>query len=138
MKSTDTFKATIQAHLNNVATNDELFAETLKNPQKNIDDCITYILNTVQKSGCNGFANDEIFNMAMHYYDEKDIEVGKSINANVVVNHHVEITEEEKAEIKQKAINEVIAEQKRRMTQKKTPTPTMQVSQGGLFDAFGN
>lgn len=138
MKSTDTFKNTIQAHLNNVATTDELFAETLKNPSKNIDDCITYILNTVQKSGCNGFADDEIFNMAIHYYDEQNIEVGKAISGKVVVNHHVEVTEEEKAEIKQKAINEVIAEQKNKMMQKKAPKPTMQVVQGGLFDAFGN
>lgn len=35
---------------------DELFAAKYDNPDKNIDDCVTYILNWVQKSGCNGFA----------------------------------------------------------------------------------
>ena len=135
MKSTDAFKNTIQAHLNNVATNDELFAETLKNPSKNIDDCITYILNTVQKSGCNGFADDEIYNMAIHYYDEDKIEVGKPISGKVVVNHQVVISEEEKAEIKQKAIDEAVAEQKQKLMQKKSPVATKnaEIGQGLLF-----
>ena len=37
---------------------DELFAAKYDNPDKNIDDCVTYILNWVQKSGCNGFCED--------------------------------------------------------------------------------
>ena len=135
MKATDPFKRTIQAYLEQYSTTDELFAETLKNPLKNIDDCITYILNTVQKSGCNGFADDEIYNMAIHYYDEDKIEVGKPISGKVVVNHQVEITEEEKAEIKQKAIDEAVAEQKQKLMQKKSPTATKnaEIGQGLLF-----
>ena len=43
----------------------DLFAKKVCNPQKNIDDCITYILNTVQKSGYKGFADDEIYSMAV-------------------------------------------------------------------------
>lgn len=139
MKSTDAFKNTISVYLTQYAKQDDLFAQTLQKEGKNIDDCITYILNTVQKSGCNGFADEEIFGMAIHYYDEDNIEVGKAISGKVVVNHRVEITEEEKAEIKQKAINDVLAEEKRKLTQKKTTVapPTVQVAQGGLFDAFG-
>ena len=135
MKATDPFKRTIQAYLEQYSTTDELFAETLKNPSKNIDDCITYILNTVQKSECNGFADDEIYNMAIHYYDEDKIEVGKPISGKVVVNHQVVITEEEKAEIKQKAIDEAVAEQKQKLMQKKAPTATKnaEIGQGLLF-----
>ena len=134
MKSTDTFKKTIQAHLEKIADLDDLFLVYYRNPDKNIDDCITYILNEVQKSGCNGFADDEIFNMAIHYYDEQNIEVGKKINAKVVVNHHVEVTEEEKAEMKQKALDEVVAEEKRKLTQKKsTTTIKTEEVQGSLF-----
>ena len=43
MKATDPFKRTIQAYLEQYSTTDELFAESLKKPSKNIDDCITYI-----------------------------------------------------------------------------------------------
>jgi hypothetical protein len=135
MTASNPFKVTIQSYLEQYATTDELFSDKLKNPVKNIDDCITYILNTVQKSGCNGFADVEIFNIATHYYDEDKIEVGKPISGKVVVNHHVEITEEEKAEIKQKAVNEIIAEEKRKMMQKKSPT-SMSIIQGGLFDSY--
>ena len=38
-----------------------LFAKNYRNPAKNIDDCVTYILNYVQKSGCNGFTDGEIY-----------------------------------------------------------------------------
>ena len=33
-----------------------------------------------------------------HYFDEDHIDIGKEIKCNIVVNHHVELTEEEKAE----------------------------------------
>lgn len=99
MKGTDHFKTAIQNHLNSLAANDELFAATLKKPNKNIDDCITYILNQVKASGCNGFADDEIFGMAVHYYDEDDIKVGKPISGTVVVNHSVTNKPKEKVDI---------------------------------------
>ena len=35
---------------------DELFAAKYDNPDKNIDDCVTYILNWVQKSVATAFA----------------------------------------------------------------------------------
>ena len=89
MKSTESFKNTIQAHLEARAKSDELFAVTFAKEGKNIDDCCTNILNTVQKSGCNGFADEEIFGMAVHYYDEDNIKVGKPDNAKVIVNHSV-------------------------------------------------
>ena len=84
------FKTVIENHLNQLAANDNLFAETLKKENKNIDDCCTYIINQVQKLGQMGFADEEIFGMAVHYYDEDDIKVGKEINARVVVNHYID------------------------------------------------
>ena len=61
MKGTEIFKRTIHTYLVQRAASDELFAEKYANTQKNIDDCVTYILNAVQKSGCSGFADDEIY-----------------------------------------------------------------------------
>ena len=103
MKSTLHFKNTIKAYLDARANNDELFAETYAKPQKNIDDCIIYILNEVKRSGCNGFADDEIFSMAVHYYDEDSITAGKPFSCQVVVNHTIELTAEEKEEARQEA-----------------------------------
>ena len=73
-KTTDHFKRTIQAYLDNRAAEDKLFAASYNKPNKSIDECVTYILNWVQKSGCNGFSDGEIYSQAVHYYDEDDIE----------------------------------------------------------------
>lgn len=87
MKASINFTSTIENHLKALAAGDPLFAATLKKPNKNINDCCTYILNEVQKTKRNGFTDDEIFGMAIHYYDEDDVKVGKAVNARVVVNH---------------------------------------------------
>jgi hypothetical protein len=136
MKSTDSFKQVIQNHLNQAAEKDSLFAETLKKENKNIDDCITYILNTVQKSGCNGFADDEIFGMAKHYYDEDVIEVGKPIKTKVVVNHKVEITEQDQEKAKKEAIEKLVEEEKQRILKKQSkPKKTTVINNTpSLFD----
>lgn len=87
MQGSEQFIAVIQHHLQGVAAGDAIFAKKLENPDKSINDCITYICNTVQKSGKNGFADAEIYGMAIHYYDEEKIEVGKPVSGRVVVNH---------------------------------------------------
>lgn len=129
MKPTDPFKAAIQKHLDEVAKNDSLFAETMKKPNKNIDDCITYIMNEVQKSGRQGFTDDEVYGMAIHYYDEDDIKPGKKVNAKVIVNHSVELTPKEIEDAKQKAIDQAVQEAKEKMQKKKTPKKEVQTSQ---------
>lgn len=116
----DYLKATIQNYLEQRAQTDELFAPVFANPKKNIDDCITYILNTVQKSGINGFTDDEVFSMALHYYDEPDIEVGKSVQCQVVVNHTIVLSEEEKAEARRRAVQKAQDEAYAKMKQGKT------------------
>ena len=95
-QGTDYFKLTIQNYLDARAREDELFAPRYANPKKNIDECCTFIINQVRQSGCNGFADEEIYSMALHYYDEEDIDIGKPVSCKVVVNHTVELTEEEK------------------------------------------
>ena len=49
MKGTDHFKKTIQMYLEQRAEEDQLFAKSFSNPAKNIDDCVTYILNYVKE-----------------------------------------------------------------------------------------
>lgn len=90
MKATNTFKKIISDHLQERAKTDLLFFQTLQKSNKNIDECINYIFETVKASGSHGFADEEIFNMAVHYYDEDDIKVKGDITANVVVNHTIE------------------------------------------------
>lgn len=138
MKGTEHFTRTIAEYLNQRAATDPLFAPNLMKPGKSIDECITYILNEVQKSGCNGFDDDEIYSMAVHYYDEDEIEVGKATDCRVMVNHVVELTEEEKAEARKQAIaqyqrEELAKIQSRNARVKKTENKAIQVQQS-LFD----
>lgn len=88
-KGTDLFKETIQDYLNDRAEKDPLFLKTFQKENKNIDECVNYIISTVQKSGKNGFEDSEIFEMAVHYYDENEIKDVKPTTAKVVVNHSV-------------------------------------------------
>ena len=124
MKGTDHFKRTIQMFLEQRAAEDALFAKNYCNPAKNMDDCVTYILNYVQKSGCNGFSDGEIYGQAVHYYDENEIEVGNPLQCHVAVNHVVELTAEEKAEARQNALRQYQNEELRRLQSRNKPTTT--------------
>ena len=117
MKPTNHFKNDIKAYLDKRVKEDGLFALNYFKVGKNIDDCITYIFNTVYKSGFNGFADDEVYSMAVHYYDEDNIEVGKNFDCRVVVNHTVELTEEEKDEARKTAIQQIHNDAYSRMKQ---------------------
>mgnify|MGYP006325196643 CR=1 FL=1 len=95
-KGTDTFKTAIQNYLEYRAATDELFAPLFANPNKSIDECCKYIICEVHKSGMNGFDDDEIFGMAVHYYDENEIEVSNHPQCRIITNVHTDLTEEEK------------------------------------------
>ena len=135
MKGTDHFKRTIQMYLEQRAEEDTLFAKSYRNPAKNIDDCVTYILNYVKNSGCNGFTDGGIFGQAIHYYEENEIEVGKPMNCQVAVNHIVELTAEEKAEARQKAIQKYQEEEVRKLQNRNRPAAKKEtIVQPSLFD----
>ena len=136
MKSTDNFKRAIQDYLE--ARAKTLFAKAYAKPNKSIDECITYILNEVQRSGCNGFEDNEIFGMAVHYWDEDNLDAGKKINCKVVVNHTVELTEKEKQELKEKARNDFYTEQlaKQRESLKPKKRAETKVAEPSLFDSL--
>jgi hypothetical protein len=104
MKGTESFKQTIHSYLEQRASEDTLFAEKYHAVNRSIDDIVTYILNEVMKSECHGFDDDEIYSLAIHAAEEKDLEVGKPMECDVKVNHVVELTEEEKQEARRNAI----------------------------------
>lgn len=74
-----------------------------------------------------------------HYYDEDNIEVGKSIDCKVVVNHTVELTEEEKTEARREAVKRAEQEAYAKIEQQKKKgmakrSTTTQDSQLSLFN----
>lgn len=136
MKGTELFKSCIKQYLDARAERDELFRAKYETTERTIEDIVNYILNEVHKSGCNGFADEEIYSMAVHVIDEPDIEIGKPIMGRVIVNHHVELTEEEKAEERAKALRAYQQEEIQRLkakNQKPAKTKTFN-EQPTLFD----
>ena len=84
------FKQVIEEHLNELAKQDVLFAKTYKKENKSIDECLDYIISEVKGSGRIGFADEEIYGLAVHYYDEDNIEIVKpKESVRVVVNKEI-------------------------------------------------
>ena len=120
---------------------DELFAAKYDNLDENIDDCFTYILILEQKSGCNGLCDDDIQGQDIHYYEDKDIDVGKPLSCQVSVNHYIELTQEEKPQARQEAIRQYQQEQMNKIRNRDTAKRTSQsteteVHQPSLFDTL--
>ena len=105
---TDPFKERISDHLQEVAQNDKLFAETLKKPNKSLEGCIKYIYSEVRKTGRCGFNDDEIFTIAIHYYDEDSIEEIKSVERPKVTHTPDKPKPSEKMEEYKKVIAEAL------------------------------
>lgn len=122
-KPSEHFRDTIREYLEQRAGADALFAASCAKEHKNLDDCITFILNYVQQSGCNGFTDAEIYSLAVHYYDEDDIDVGRPLDCRVVVNHTIVLTEEEQREAHEQALRKATEEAYAKITHKSKSQP---------------
>ena len=136
MKGTDHFKELIKNYLDNRAKEDELFRAKYETTTRTIDDVVNYIFHAVQQSGCCGLSDMEVYSMAVHAIDEPHLEIGKPMDCNVVVNHHIELTEEEKAEQRAIALKRYQEEEMRKLQQrnsrpkaaKQQPKPIQELS----------
>lgn len=121
-KVSQSFKDTIKAYLDQRAQSDPLFATSYQKEGKNIDECCNYIIQEVQKMKVNGLSDDEVFGLAIHYYDEDDLGTIKASHCKVVVNHTVELTEEEKEPARKDALAQFQKEEVAKLrSQKKEP-----------------
>lgn len=133
MKTSNAFKETIKAYLDKRASEDELFAVTYQKENKNLDECCSYVMKCAKDGGCGGYSDDEVFGWAVHYYDEDDIKNIKPVSGKAIVNHSVELTEEDKALAKEKAMDLLIEEAK--VEAKKTLSKKIKLSEEDLQDA---
>ena len=120
MEAPKDFKIVIKQYLDQRAVDDKLFAATYAKPGKSVDDCCRYILGEARKRGTEVvMKDDEVFGMAVHYYDEENIKIEKvSAGSSVSSSHKVELTEEEKNAARQAAIKSLAEEQYRSLKKK--------------------
>ncbi len=80
-------------------------------------------------------SDGEIYGQAIHYYEENEIEVGKPMDCQVVVNHVVKLTAEEKAEARQNAVRKYQEEELRKLQNRHRPSARKENQpQPSLFD----
>lgn len=74
----NTVRDVIKAYLDERAKNDELFAQNYAKKNKNIDECLKYVIGEAKKKGNAVYMTDaEVFGLAVHYYDEDDIKINR-------------------------------------------------------------
>lgn len=156
------FEKVIKTYLDEFAVKDSEFskkyaekAEKLGGIDTVIKQCCNYICSEVQKSQRQGFADSEVYGMAVHFIDEAELTADKDINGHVVVNHTIELTEADKERLRKEAeeeykrdakkaiVRNALAEkeksQKTTAAKKEKPTkPKKDVEQeeGGLLFSF--
>ncbi len=122
----DPFMLAIEAHLQERAANDELFAETLKKPAKSLKACVDYIYSEVKKTGRQGFTDAEVFGMAVHYYDEDNVNPPANVqkpktivNTAIAAPAPVELSAEDKEKARKLAHDRAIEKEAQRLATKK-------------------
>lgn len=120
-------KTKIKNYLDERAKNDELFAKAYAKPNKNIDECYKYILGEARKKGTAvGMSHEEVYGLAVHYYDEDDIKINPvsgyveaSASDDDKETKEVKLTAEEEKQAREEAIHRLAEEQYQKM--KKRP-----------------
>ena len=144
MKSSENFIEAIRQYLDSRAASDTLFAIRYASPSKSVAECCQYILNEVKRQGVSVLTNDEVYSLACHYFDS-DVsaeEIGKPINWKVVISKD-QLTEEDKATLKEQVMEQFKQEQLRELRRqsqpKAQPKPTATAPKAGAeIDSIPN
>lgn len=95
------FEIIIRSYLEEKASKDEAFAKRLTIESKSMEECCEYIISEVRKKAKKTYAactDEEVFGLAIHYWDEDDIKIDSHAQADVVVNRELTPDEKEQAE----------------------------------------
>lgn len=105
----------VRQYLEKRAAEDPDFAEKYANPKKSLEECCRFIYGEAKKraagSTCVYVPPEEVFGWAVHYYDEADIKVTEPGFSGRAEAKPVELTEEQKAQAEQAAIEKYEAQQ---------------------------
>lgn len=80
----------LKKHLDSVAEQDKVFAEKYANESKSLEECMNYVKQEIYKKCMKNpsamTTDEEVYGLAIHYYDEDDIKLDKNIpQARVMV-----------------------------------------------------
>lgn len=119
-KSNNAAIAAMQQMLQERCIAEHMFAIKMANPSKSMEGAVNYLCSQIQKSGMCCVDDTTVMNILVHYFDENEIEEGGKVNCNIVVSKP-ELSEEEKAELKEQAMEQYRKEQLREIRRQSAP-----------------
>ncbi len=143
MKSNNAAIAAMQQMLQERCIAEPAFAIKMAQPNKSMEGAVNHLCRIIQKSGLCVVDDKTVENILVDYFDEANIEDGGTpINCNIVVSKP-ELTAEDKAGLKEQAMEQYKEEQLRelrRQSQPKTqPKPTATAPKAGAeIDSIPN
>ena len=121
MKSNNAAIAAMQQMLQERILAEPALALKLANPKKTLESAINYLCHEIQKSGLCVVDDQTVLSILLHFYDEDSIEDGGTpINCNIVVSKP-ELSDEDKAELKEQAMEQYREEQLREIRRQSAP-----------------
>ena len=118
LKSNNAAIAAMQQMLQERCIAEPMFAIKMANPSKSMEGAVNYLCATIQKSGMCCVDDTIVMNILVHYFDENEIEDCGKVNCNIVVSKP-ELSDEDKAELKEQDMVQYREEQLRRQSQSK-------------------
>ena len=120
MKSNNAAIAAMQQMLQERCIAEPAFAIKMANPMKSMEGAVNYLCMTIQKSGLCCVDDTTVMNILVHYFDENEIEHCGNVNCNIVVSKP-ELSDEDKAELKEQAMEQYKHEQLREIRRQSAP-----------------
>lgn len=124
MKSNDSAIRAMQELLMARCKEEPSFLLKLSDPNKPLDKAINYLCNVIQKMGVCMVDDNTVLGILSHFYDgDADEEDIKNVNCNIVVSKP-ELSEEDKANLKEQAMEQYREEQLREIRRQNQPKAT--------------
>lgn len=120
MKSNNAAIAAMQQMLQERCIAEPTFAIKMANPSKSMEGAVNYLCVTIQKSGMCCVDESTVMNILVHYFDGTEIEDCGEVNCNIVVSKP-ELSDEDKAELKEQAMEQYREEQLREIRRQSAP-----------------
>ena len=120
LKSNNAAIAAMQKMLQERCIAEPAFAIKMANPNKSFEGAVNYLCSQIQKSGLCMVDDATVLNHLTHYFDETCVEEAGKVNCDIVVSKP-ELTEEDKAELRQQAMEQYREEQLRELRRQSQP-----------------
>lgn len=120
-KSSNAVMEVVRNYMEERCASDPILAIKYANPAKSLEKALNFVASEVQKSGLTIMDSDSVFGLILHYYDENLADV-PNVNCKIAVAK--ELTDTERAEAKEQAMEQYKVEQLRELRRQSQPKAT--------------